>query len=257
MSKKSIKTLIKLMIVGILVFGFYQSQNLTPVEERRATAAIDNFQSLNSFQVNFEGYIEETDTRVYEAKMNSYFNRTDSGLKSKGEFSLKIPNENSSEKIEGELITTEESFFILPDPESISVIEELGYSDFTERELNSWMKYDLDNPTEDIKIYPDSTITISEDEKINDTEVYHYRTELSGFNFLEEDFEVDLFTGKEDLNIYRISTKQEINFSKDVDFFHSAMNFSTGSSPTLDFQIEFSGFNEEKEIQLPEEYMDI
>ncbi|GEM_PF-4444299 len=258
MKKNALKSLLKFLIIGILIFGIYQSTKVVPVEEKRMEATAENFRSLGSFEANFNGALESAREGFYELSSNAYFERGER-LKAEGDFVLETQMEGSPQEIEGKFKFRDPDIFILFEEEDPPIVLESFFAENFDRNIEEvrgrWLTHTL---TEDSFLSEpvfDSQFVeaISEEEKINEKEMYHYRVPLTGLKILEEDLKIEVYAEKEDLNIYKLSANQEISFSRDLDFPDPFIGFSTGSSPTLNFTIEFSDIDTEKEIDFPDE----
>ncbi len=248
------KKIIKFTIVFILIFGFYYGSQVVPVEEKRVQASLDNFET-STFNFDFNGSLEKAREGFYDFSASGY---TQEGG-AEGNFSLSTRLEGEVQEIEGEFVYKEGLYLNFSEDGLPIVLEGFlteNYDYQIEEVRNKWVRLpiELERPTLTLK--EESVQVLDEEESINDKEMYYYSFDLMVDELFEGELSPEIFTGKEDLQIYRLMIDQDIELSRGFELDDPFIGFSAGSSPTLELTASFSDFNHEKELESPEEYID-
>ena len=249
------KKIIKFVVVAIIILGFYYGSQVTPVEEKRADATLENFRSIEAVSFEMEGSMESVRDGFYDLSISEGYMDKQAG---EGSFILDTRLEGESQRLEGEFIYLEDDLFLNFDEDGLPIVLESFFRDNFGREIeeirNNWIKTEVDFFFPDFQMVEGSVEVVSEDE---DGDKYHYGFQLEAPDLIEESVYVEILTGREDLNLYEFTIDSEIELSRDISFSEPFESFSVGNSPTLELGAEFSDFDEVKEVNAPEEYLDI
>ncbi|MGM0439346.1 MAG: hypothetical protein ACQEP3_02860 [Patescibacteria group bacterium] len=251
------KKVIRFIIIAVLILGVYYGAKVTPVEEKRAQATLDNLESLEAVNFKLEGGLEDSREGFYDLQTDGYIDEE----KGKGDFSLSTRIEGAEQEINGEFIYSDPNLYLNFNEDGLPIVLEGFFRDNFEYEIeevrNQWVRLETDLKSPEISIVEEGVEILAEDEEIGDKEMYNYNVEIKTPEFFEESLVVEIFTGKEDLNLYRTIIDKEIELSERISFPEPFLSFSAGSSPTLKLDAEFSNFNEKEEVEIPEEYLEL
>lgn len=247
------KTIIKFLIITILVLGFYYGSQVTPVEEKRTKATVDNFNQLEAVSFDLEVELASSRDGFYDLTINDGYKGKNSGS---GSFELETSFDGDDLNLKGDYRYFESDFYFL--------IEELGpdqeaeiFFETYQMDEGQWVKMDNFFEIPQMEMVEESVTVISEDEEINEKEMYNYEFSLSMDELTDESLLVEVMTGKEDLNPYKIDVDDQLELNADLGPESGFPVFSTGSSPTFKFSANLFDFDEEKELEEPSEYIEI
>jgi hypothetical protein len=252
------KSIIKFLILTILIVGAYQATKVKPVEVKRVNQAEDNFEKAENFDFSATISIEEGRTGYYDLSLDGY----KSGEKSKGSFGLVTEIQGSEERVEGDFIIKNRELYLKFDEENKPLFLDdffaNNYNLSEEQLVENWVKIELEDKFKFSFNFPAENVeVVSEEEEFKEKEIYYYKTSLTAKQLFENQVDVDLFLGKNDLNIYQLDVNEQITLSNGFSFKEPFQSFSTGLSPTLKIKAEFMNFKEKKEIDMPSSALEL
>ncbi len=252
------KTIIKFIVVAILIFGVYYGSQVTPVEEKRVDATLENVSNLEAVSFNLEGSIEDAREGFYDLQIRDGYIGESSG---EGEFLLETRIEGESQRMTGEFVYSDPDFYLNFDEEGLPIVLEGFFRDNFNQNIeevrNNWIRIAFDLDTPPFSLVEESVEVINDEEEVDEMEMYHYGFDLQVDGVIAEPMTAEMFTGKEDLNLYRFLTDTEIELDRDLEALEPFGSFFAGASPTLKIEVEFSDFDELKDVEIPEEYLDL
>ena len=246
------KTIIKFLIITILVLGIYYGNQVTPVEEKRAKATLDNFNGLEAVSFDLDAELASSREGFYELTINNGYKEKERGS---GSFRLETSFDGNNLNLEGDYRYFESDFYFLVE----EIADEGAESFLNTYQINEdqWVRVDNNFRIPQIELVQESVTVISEDEEIDEKEMYNYDLSLSIGELTDESLSAEIMTGKEDLNPYKIEIDDQLELNDDLGLNSGFPTFSTGSSPTFKFSADLFDFDEEKELEEPSEYIEI
>lgn len=250
----NIKKISRLIIIAILIIGFYYAAQVEPAAKKRIEVAVDNFQSLNSFSFLAKLELEDAREGFYDLNLNGKYDAS----KVTGTYNLLTRIKGTNQEIEGNYIydTKNENLFISFTEDGLPITLEKF---FARKEINietaraSWIMIPF--KLSDFQFVKKDIEVISEQEEINGKEMYEYAIAVNT-DLFEDALEAVVSTGKENLYLHRIKVEEEVTLARNLHFEDPFPKISQGSSPTLLLEIDFSNFNsEEVDINLPEKFI--
>lgn len=245
----------KLLVLALIVIGVYFSMGVEPVERKRVNATFDNFKNLNAVSFDFDFNIEEAREGFYDLQVDGYMEpKKRVGT---GDFIVDTRIEGALQTIEGRFAYEEPYLYINFSEDGLPItLEEFfreNYDLNIETARSNWLQIELDSPVFD---FGEEVEVISDDEEIGEEEMYRYGIDLVS-NYFSNDLSAEIFTGKKNLQIHRLTTEDEASFEDGWIFPEPLTSFSDNSSPKVSFQINFHNFETEKEITVPDEFIEL
>lgn len=252
------KNIIKFIVVAILIFGVYYGSQVTPVEEKRVDATLENLRNLEAVNFELNGSIEDARQGFYDLQIREGYMSEDLA---KGDFVLDTRLEGESQRLEGEFIHTDNDLYLNFNEEGLPIVLEGFFRENFDEEIevvrNNWIKFKFDYNRPKFSLVEESVEDIDEEKEIDEMDMYHYGFDLKIGEIIEDSVRLEMFTGQDDLNIYRLLSDTQIELARDFEALEPFGSFSAGDSPTFKIEANFSDFNELKEVETPEEYLDL
>ncbi len=256
MNKKTVKPLIKLLIITVLIFGFYYSNQVEPVEDKRVESAIDNFSgNMNLSEFEFTFNLERDEADFYKLEAVGWMDRREKNLAA-GEFSFATYKDDDIEAM-GEFIFNDSDLYFKFFEEDLSYSSGSHINSVYGNEIiGKWVRVDFDFNL--FTAVSESKISVSEahpDEEIDENEVFHYELEI------EEGFVsgAEVFLSQETLLPYRVIMEDQLTVEEGSKFSDGLFSFPVRSKPHFSFEINFQE-PEDGEVgglEIPEEYIDL
>ena len=254
------KKIIKFIVVAILIFGVYYGSRVTPVEEKRVGATLENVREWEAVSFDLEGSIEDSRQGFYDLEVrNGYIEKDES--RAKGDFSLNTRLEGENQRVEGVFLYDNADLYLNFDEEGLPIVLEGFFRENFNQDIevvrNNWVKFDFEYNHPSFSLIEESVEEIDDEEEIEEKEMYHYGFDLEVAEIVEGPVRMEMFTDYEHLNLYRLLSDTEIKLARDFEAIDPFGSFLAGNSLTLKLEASFSDFNEIKEMEIPEEYLDL
>lgn len=256
MNSDNLKSVIKLIVFAIVILGGYYATQVTPVEIKRMEATAKNFETVDSYNFSGKASLEEARSGFYDIQLEG---RKVDG-KVAGDFNLETEISTSNQTIKGEFISEGSDLYLNFDEDGLPIALESffmdNYNTPIEEVRNNWVLLPT-NQKFNIEFLNKKVEALPNDEKLNEKEVFHYKTPIKVNSLFESEIPTELWIGQEDLNVYRLKTDQSFELSKNINFKDPFVDFPAGISPTLKTEFNFSNFENSEEITLPEDYLEL
>ncbi len=248
------KKIFKLIVIAVLIIGFYYASEVKPIEEKRVEATVDNFKNADSF--GFRGKLSLEDSRegFYDLEIDGFYGRE--GVF--GDYKLSTGIEGSTQEVRGSYIYGDGQLFLSFAEDGLPITLE-GF--FGERGVDietargSWLALPFDYDFY-FSVAEGEMATLSEEEEIDEKKMYKYDAPIE-INIFRDSVKTILYTGMDDLNLYRAEIEDRVSLTRNIDLGQPFSKISTGSSPTFILEIDFFDFNEEKEVDFPDEFIEL
>ncbi len=229
-----------------------------PVERKRAEAALNNFNNFSAAEFEIDGSLTKDDGESYLFEIKGYMERGD---KSKGGGTFNLNTENGSEQeMKGDFVFERPYLYFTVDESTSSdgaLLNNLP-SEIFEEENQQWVKMEIPEEyfKKRISLKNEEIEVISEEEELNEKEMFHYKIMANLNDFFKEDFEAEIFTGTEDLNIYKLFIESRLELTEDLNF-DPLFELLSESKFELDLKAEFFNFDEVQSISTPENFLEL